>query len=508
MKGHTADVKSVAFSPDGKLIASGACGQHDTAVGSPKRADPSGSRCRATTELSQHSPSARTAAASSREVRTRRFGCGIPHGGRRSANRCVATLRRWRALRSARTAGSIASGRVDRTLRLWDADTGLPVAVLPAGPSSPQWRASRSARMGAGSPRPAATTVRLWDVADPHADRRTDRGHTAPIKRGGVQPGRYTVATGSDDKTIRMWDATTGARQLVSRWPGTSPGSPTWPSTQTARGSSRPASTTPCGSGTRALPRCLSWPSGHGDGRRIQSRRETNGVEQPRPDDPAMGCGRGNPDRTAHLHRGWPGRVSELRRQVSKHVGAGFSRDGRQIVGLGLHAHRVWDAVTGRPLGAACDPAVRDRGSWPTSEEGRKFATLAGADAAVGRHCILAKGTDIQVRNEAMRADRQPPASRRTGHIIRLQPGRPTLATASEDFKVRLWDANSGRPIGNPLDHDGMIFDMDVLRGRPNSRGRGGRLGTALERRDRRARGPHVAGQLGIRRRVQPATRA
>ena len=43
---------------------------------------------------------------------------------------------------------------------------------------------------------------------------------------------------------------------------------------------------------------------------------------------------------------------------------------------------------------------------------------------------------------------------------IAFSPDGQRLATANKDFKVRFWDAKSGKPIGNALDQGSSIFAM------------------------------------------------
>ena len=52
-------------------------------------------------------------------------------------------------------------------------------------------------------------TVRLWD-ANTGRHIRTITGHTASVNSVVLSPDRQTLATGSKDKTVRLWDANTG----------------------------------------------------------------------------------------------------------------------------------------------------------------------------------------------------------------------------------------------------------------------------------------------------------
>ena len=54
-------------------------------------------------------------------------------------------------------------------------------------------------------------TVRLWDVVT-GAEIRTLEGHTRGVDSVSFSPDGKTLASGSRDYTIRLWDVGTGAR--------------------------------------------------------------------------------------------------------------------------------------------------------------------------------------------------------------------------------------------------------------------------------------------------------
>ena len=105
----------------------------------------------------------------------------------------------------------IVSGSYDRTVRIWDAATGVQVGAPLQGHTrsvlsvafSPDGR-----RIASGSD---DTTVRIWDTATRRQIGAPLAGHINGVKSVAYSPDGTQIASGSWDKTVRIWDAATGA---------------------------------------------------------------------------------------------------------------------------------------------------------------------------------------------------------------------------------------------------------------------------------------------------------
>ncbi len=171
--GHHAPVMSVAYSPDGKTLASGS---YDNTI---KFWDVKTGKERAT--LKGHTDAVNSVAYS-------------PDGK------------------------TLASGSLDRTIKLWDVKTGKERATLKghtSGVCSVAYSPDGKTLASCGD------NIKLWDVKT-GKERATLKGHTAAVYSVAYSPGGKTLASGSWDGTVRLWDVKTGKERATLKGSTTS----------------------------------------------------------------------------------------------------------------------------------------------------------------------------------------------------------------------------------------------------------------------------------------------
>ena len=209
-KGHSGWVRSITWSPDGRTLASGS---NDSVVRLWNVAD--GSCLKA---LRGHtnwvwavdwSPDGRTLASGSFDCSIRLWDVAVG----REKQVLHGHTGGVRSLTWSPDGRTLASGSFDCSVRLWDVANGKCIQTLHghthwvwAVDWSPDGRTLASGSVG--------SSVRLWDVATGH-EKQVLHGHTSEVRSVAWSPDGRTLASGSFDSSVRLWNVANGKCQQV-----------------------------------------------------------------------------------------------------------------------------------------------------------------------------------------------------------------------------------------------------------------------------------------------------
>ena len=204
-KGHTIWVNSVSLSPDGKTIVSGGEVKNvrlwDAETGSLLKTL---TGHKYSIRSVRFSPDGKTIATGSDDGTVRLWNA--------DTGRSIKTLKghkMWVSSVSFSPDGkTLASASLDTTVRLWDVKTGKILKTLTAHTSSVSSVSfspdGKTLATGSGD-----GTVRLWDV-DRGSILKTLTGHIGGVRRVCFSPDGKTVVSGGWNDTVRLWDVETG----------------------------------------------------------------------------------------------------------------------------------------------------------------------------------------------------------------------------------------------------------------------------------------------------------
>ncbi|KAG8778858.1 hypothetical protein FRC15_010507, partial [Serendipita sp. 397] len=293
----------------------------------------------------------------------------------------------------------IISGSYDRTIRIWDAETGAAVGEPLEGHTDSIFSVAYSPdgrRIISGSD---DRTIRIWDAETGAAVGEPLEGHTSWINSVAYSPDGHRIISGSHDRTIRIWDAETGA-----------------------------AIGEPLKGHTGWIHSVAYSP----DGRRIISCSDDRTI---RVWDAETGAAIGEPLK---------GHTSSIHTVTN-------SPDGCRIIsGSYDRTIRIWDAETGAAVG---EPL-----------EGHTSSILTVAYSPDG-HRIISGSYDMTIRiwdAETGAAVGEPLEGHTSSiHSVAYSPDGRRIISCSDDRTIRVWDAETGAAIGEPLGgHTDSIFSV------------------------------------------------
>jgi WD40 repeat protein len=444
--GHPRAVGCAAFSPDGKMVATGRAEvwlwEADTGKAVRRLAGdhpearvlafaPDGSLL-ATAHDAYPDPLRLWDTATGKEVR-----------------RLNATARERPGLAFSLDGKSLAfGGKV--TIRLFDVATGRelrafrderqPLAALAFSPDGRELAAAD-----------ASGRIAFWDVAAGQEVRRPE-AHTGRILAVAFSADGRTVFTTSEDGTARVWDGATGRHQRS--WPIYRPHADTY-----ALFASH--ALTPDGSLLAAVHEDGSvgiWNTA--DGRKVLSMRtpgEYYASVALSPDGKtlATGCGTGKGGRVSL----WDAETCKKRRDLDGvsglATGLAFSPDGTLLAAAGIGVTTsVWDMATGTMLADVHRPGDFFYMTYVMqfSPDGKYLAVGYGCGTPALRE--LATGREVE---ELLHDSRSP---RGLTPAVALSPDGKVLAAPVDMHQIGLWDVATGKERARLVGHDGLIYSL------------------------------------------------
>jgi len=376
LNGHSSDVSSVAFTSDGRTLASGSSDQTiklwDVVSGQELKA------------LQGHSGDVRSVAFTS--------------DGR-----------------------TLASGSTDKTIKLWDVASGQELKALKGHSSSVLSVAfsfdGKTLASGNGD-----TTIKLWDVASGQ-ELKALKGHSNFVTSVAFSSDGKTLASGSTDKTIKLWDVVSG--QELKALQGHS-------SIVTSVAFSSDGKTLASGDGYRDSDGTIKlWDVASGQELKTQkghSRPVTEVVFSP---DGKM-LASGSYDKTIKLWDVASGQELKVLKASSFVTSVAFSSDGRTLAsGHGDYSIKLWDVASGEELKtlkghSSFVSSVAFNPDGKTLASGSSDTSIKFWNVASGQELRTLKGSSSVVRS------------------IAFNPSGKTLASGGGDGRINLWDTNGG----------------------------------------------------------------
>ena len=412
---HSSGVRAVAFSPDGRHLAT-ASNDKTARLWDWKTGQPVGVPMIHSGEVADiaFSPDGRRVATASNDKTARIWDAvtGLPVG------EPLKHLAGVYGLDFSPDGLNIATASLDSTARIWNVETGNPISAPLKNPSGVM-NVSFSPDGGRIVTTCGDMTAWIWDAV-------TGQPVNEPLKHGAIMrdfatrggltcislsPDGRHIAAACADATVRVWDLETGrpVGELLKHAIHV-----------------QDIAFSPDGA------RIATWSL---DGLRLE-RKGGTGIVQ------IWDLETGQPD-------------SELLKHADLVLDVAFSPDGRRVATASIDkTARIWDAETGKSVG---EP-LRHSGMVTMvtfSPDGRRVVSASGEtgqiwDAETG----LPVGKPL---NHAVVVDGKRLDQADVVDCIVFSPDGRRVATGSWDKTARIWDAETGNPMGEPLIHSSWV---------------------------------------------------
>ncbi len=295
----------------------------------------------------------------------------------------------------------IVSGSHDRTIRVWDMETGAAIGNTLEGHKG--WVNAVAVtldgkRIVSGSD---DHTIRVWDLETGAAIGKPIKGHKNVVTAVAVTPDGKRIVSGSRDNTIRVWDMETGA--AIGN------------SIEGHEGWVNAVVVTP-------------------DGKRIVS---------------------GSSD---HTIRVWDMETdAAIGKPIEGHEGVVYTvavtQDGKRIVsGYGDNIIRVWDLETGAAIGKPIKGHKSRVATVAVTQDGKRIVSGAvdGTIRVWDMETGAAIGSLIKGHKSGVTA-------------VAVTPDGKRIVSGSDDCTIRVWDIETGVAIGMPIEgHIGVVNAVAV----------------------------------------------